>query len=137
MKNNCLYGIVLGILILSGCGKDKGLKNDVQVWRASNDNGDKPGIGIELTRVGDRMFGRFFILDPGKPHDFEAGLAYAIHVKEQKNDKLICEVSLEAGHTDSFTLQLPKSFPKDQFVGVFQRSERKAPIEYKFTRIKK
>jgi hypothetical protein len=44
-----------------------------ETWRWSDDEGGKPGHGMEITRTGSQLAIGMFILDPNKPHDFLAG----------------------------------------------------------------
>jgi len=57
------------LVALLGCQHDRS-----RVWRASEDNGDKPGIGFELKKDGEKITGVAFILDPNFPHDFSHGV---------------------------------------------------------------
>lgn len=51
----------------TGCIQQKTMAVTNSVGRASNDNGDKPGNGIELTLKSNIISGRFFLLEPKKP----------------------------------------------------------------------
>ena len=93
------------------------------VWRASNDNGDKPGNGIELTLRGGKIHGQFFLLAPEKPHNFEAGHSFPITILERRAEELVCEVTFGSPQAEKFTLKLPKFFPRDRFVAIFQDAE--------------
>jgi hypothetical protein len=54
-----------------------------KVWRASEDNGDKPSLGYELRRDGGKVSGDAYILDPDHPHDFSHGRHAAMTVVDE------------------------------------------------------
>ena len=107
------------------------------VWRASNDYGDKPGNGIELVLTNDVISGTFFILEPDKPHNFEAGRAFAIEIVERRARDLVCQVRFSSSQTDKFVLKLPATFPQNEFVAATHETEPgTTPIEFRFKRVR-
>jgi len=134
----CVFAaFVLAIGSTSGCSKSKVPLSSGAVWRASNDYGDKPGNGIELTMEGKDISGRFFILEPEKPHNFDAGRAFPLRILERRATELVCEVRFNATQTDRFVLKLPESFPQNQFVATtHDREPGTTPIEFVFKRVK-
>lgn len=61
-------------------------------WRASDQNGDKPGIGYELRNEDGRITGEAYILDPDFPHDFSHGRRAAMTVVEQSPKEITFRV---------------------------------------------
>jgi hypothetical protein len=61
-------------------------------WRASSENGDKPGIGIELRRKGSALSGTLFVIDPNRPHDFRSGRAFSIRVDKDTGEEVVFTV---------------------------------------------
>jgi len=110
-----------------GCGPPEaekaGSDHLKRVWRASTDNGDKPGNGIEITKSGSGLLGKFFLLDPDKPHDFTAGTALELRMVPRNDRVFECSVILDNAFTDRFLLKLPRSFPAKEFVGVVDSAE--------------
>lgn len=62
---------LLALCLIAGCASPE--TTATGTWRASEDNGDKPGIGMELVRTAGGVHGWMYLLEPGKPHDFAAG----------------------------------------------------------------
>jgi len=67
-------------LALTGCSSVEPATRGT--WRASIANGDKVGIGIELTRTSHGVRGFMYLLDPNKPHDFAAGSRRRMEIHE-------------------------------------------------------
>jgi hypothetical protein len=65
---------------------------DAQVWRASTENGDKPGIGYELRKEKGTVAGYGYILDPDHPHDFSHGKRAAMIIAEQSPNQIVFRV---------------------------------------------
>ncbi|HEV8059686.1 MAG TPA: hypothetical protein VGP68_07425 [Gemmataceae bacterium] len=57
-------------------------------WQASFENGDKPGIGIELIRTKDGLSGWLFLLDPNKPHDFSTGSRRRMEIQKASDREI-------------------------------------------------
>ena len=107
------------------------------MWRASNDNGDKPGNGIELTLHDSNILGRFFLLEPEKPHNFDAGIAFPIRILERRPHELVCEVRFSPTQLDKFVLKLPESFPQGKFDATMVDAEPgDTPIKFTFKRVR-
>jgi hypothetical protein len=69
-----------------------------QVFAGSLDHGDKPGTGLKLTIVGERVEGgTFSILDPDEPASAKS-LHYPIQVLSQGAGKLSFRVDLQVGN---------------------------------------
>ena len=130
---NVLPIFLLAFGSLTGCVQEKTMTATNSVWRASNDNGDKPGSGIELTLKDNLISGRFFLLEPEKAHDFIAGRAFPMKITERTPRELFCEVRFSESQLDKFVLKLPPSFPQNQFIAVMQDPEPgTSPIEFNF-----
>lgn len=134
---NTLFVCAITVGTTSGCLKAKSQMPAVSVWRASNEYGDKPGNGIELTARGNEISGRFFILEPEKPRNFDTGRSFTIRILERHVRKFVCEVKFNANQIDKFVLTLPQSFPQDQFVATTHDLEPgTTPIDFVFRRLK-
>jgi len=73
------------ILVTAGCSS---ASREAAMWRASVDNGDKPGIGIELTRHAGALSGRMLLLDPNRPHDFGAGRPFPMQIRQSTETEI-------------------------------------------------
>jgi hypothetical protein len=90
-----------------GCSDQAVKQSTVRtVWRASTDNGDKPGNGIVLVEDGGRINGTFFLLDPNKPHNFKAGRAFPTEVVQAREGELRFVVRLGDNQKDEFAIVL-------------------------------
>src|ERR1035437_6288981 len=90
---------------LAGCAKGK-----PAVWEWSEDNGDKPGIGLALGVSGDATTGTFYLLDPQKPHDLSsAGQIVRLTDLQRHGRTLTFTVTLASDggqHKESLVLEL-------------------------------
>lgn len=93
----CLVGLALLSCRSNGGGMSARRQADEAVWRASVDNGDKPGIGIVLVQRGDEVTGTFYLLDPEKPDDFEAGRGRPMEAIRWKGREIQFAVDLGGG----------------------------------------
>lgn len=133
MKCIILWAVIISGMFSVGCDKDAG----PIVWRASNDNGDKPGNGIELTLNGEDISGAFYLLDPEKPRRFDQGVRLPMSVERQAARLLLCEVQLNALESHKFVLWLPDDFPKVEFVAVTKNVKPETvSVEFRFKRVK-
>ena len=91
-------------VVASGCVQPS--KPNQAVWLASTDNGDKPGNGIKLVENAGRLNATFFLLDPNKPHDFNAGRAFPTDVFQVGKSELRFVVHLDDNQKDKFIVVL-------------------------------
>lgn len=120
-----------------GCREPKDLKSVTGVWRASNDNGDKPGNGIDLELDSGKVSGKYYILEPEKSDDFSSGVSFPMTLTRRSSTEFLCEISFNPAEVDKFVLKLPGKFPDDEFVATTTDTEPGAePIEFKFRKIK-
>lgn len=97
-------------------------------------NGDKPGIGIELSRTPHRVSGFMFILEPSKPHDFDAGLRLRMEIHSSTKQEIRFAVR---GMPDEMVLRLFSPLAGSSFHGELQSADGKdSPTEYEFMRIR-
>lgn len=101
------------------------------------DNGDKPGIGIELTRAGDSITGTMYILDPNKPGDFSAGSRHSMKMQKASERELHFSVEWKADVRDDMVLLLNAPLKEKELIGTLQDANKiGTPREYKFVRVK-
>ena len=128
---------LLAIGFMPACTKNVNPSPPPSVWRASNDYGDKPGNGIELSLIGNEISGKFFILQPENSRNFDAGRMFPIRILKRRERELVCEVTFSPLQTDKFIIKLPATFPEDEFVATTEDAEPGAiPIEFRFKRAK-
>jgi len=125
----------------SGCLREAVKQTDAQnsrtVWRASEDNGDKPGFGIELTQESGRVNGKFFLLDPNKPHDFKAGRAFPTEIVQSGESELRFIVRLDDQRKDEFVVRLQDRLKGDRVNATLRDlKEGTQPIPLTFVRQK-
>ena len=127
-------------VVASGCVQEAVKQTDVRnvraVWRASEDNGDKPGFGIELTEESGRVNGTFFLLDPNKPHDFKAGKAFPTQVTQSGALELRFVVQLD-NQKDEFIVVLQSPLKGDRVSATLRDlREGTEPVALTFVRQK-
>jgi hypothetical protein len=110
-----------------------------QAWRASEDNGDKPGIGFELRKEGEKVTGSAFLLDPDFPHDFTHGVKLPMMPLEQSAKEVKFSVQWNGRIKETLVFQFkaekwPESF--DAAVTQIRATEQFATQTYGFRAIK-
>ena len=106
-------------------------------WRASADNGDKPGIGIEIQQDEGRTKGRIFLLDPEHPHDFEAGSATDMVIHRVTPTEICFRVSWSTDVQEELVLRFPSELRGQRVVGILETVDHcGAPQEYSFFRVR-
>ena len=105
------------------------------IWRASEDNGDKPGIGFELKKEGAKITGVAFILDPNFPHDFTHGLKHDMLLLQRSPQEIQFLVPWSEKTKETLVFQ----FPEQDWPAAFQamvtqisRTEKFASRAYNF-----
>ena len=96
--------VYLAGLLYTGCSPKP--PNAAATWRASAENGDKPGIGIELIREANGISGWLYILDPNKPHDFSAGSRHRMEIQKATDREIRFAVQLLPTRRDEMVLLL-------------------------------
>ncbi len=134
--------LVLCICVaVSGClrapVKDADVQNVRTVWVASEANGDKPGFGFKLVEERGRISATFFLLDPNKPHDFEAGRAFPTEVVRSRESELHFVVRLDDNRKDEFVILFQSPLRGDLVNATLRDFERGTkPIALMFVRQK-
>jgi len=84
-------------------------KVGTRVWRASGDNGDKPGIGLELRMDAQEISGYAFLLDPDSPHDFShTGLRRPMTVISQSPNEISFRIAWNETSTEILVFSIRK-----------------------------
>jgi hypothetical protein len=87
-----------------------------RVWRASGDNGNKPGIGFELRKDARGISGFAFLLDPDFPNDFShTGLRRAMTVVGQSPNEISFRVAWNENATETLVFRFEKTDWPDSF----------------------
>ena len=110
-----------------------------QVWRASEDNGDKPGIGYELRVANGAVAGDAYILDPDHPRDFARGKRAAMTIVEQSPREIIFRVRWSRDLKATLRFRFKQADWPDSFqatVTEINGSEEYDTDMYSFVRIK-
>jgi hypothetical protein len=109
----------------------------VGTWRASVDNGDKPGIGIELNRTTNGIAGFIYLLDPNKPRDFAAGMRLPMQIHQITEQEIHFDVDWSPNVHDKMVLRLAKPLGGNSVNAVLQSTDgQDEPRDYEFIRIK-
>jgi hypothetical protein len=90
-----MYRLIIAVVLcatFSACNTAEDHGPLAQIWRASDENGDKPGIGYELRTEGGKVSGEAYILDPGFPHDFSRGKRAAMAIVGQSPGEITFRV---------------------------------------------
>jgi hypothetical protein len=120
-------------LTLAGCSSvEPGTSG---TWCASEDNGDKPGIGIELTRTPHGVRGFMYLLDPNKPHDFGAGSRRRMEIHESTEREIRFAVQFLPTQRDEMVLRLVTPLTGGSVRGELQSADgQETPKVYEFVR---
>jgi hypothetical protein len=106
-------------------------------WRASVGNGDKPGIGIELSRTGNEIRGFIYLLDPNKAHDFTAGSRFPMEIHQTKEREIWFAVNWFPDRHEELVLRLNTPLSSNSVHAVLQSADGKDdPRDFEFIRIK-
>jgi hypothetical protein len=119
---------------LSDCSQSHG-----QAWRASDENGDKPGIGYELRVENGAITGTAYILDPNFPHDFSHGRHAAMRIMRQSPQEITFRVEWDRDLGATLRFQFKEAAWPDSFQAVVTElidSEPYNPATYTFARVK-
>lgn len=127
----CFQIAILTLLLLAtSCAQ---IRTDT--WRASVDNGDKPGIGIELTRRAESLDGRMFLLDPNRPRDFTSGSARPMKIHHFNDNEVRFTVTWKPGVQDGMILRLSSPLQGDKVHAVLESADGSdTPRDYEFVR---
>lgn len=124
--------IALTCVFLASCAPS-GLTPET--WRASEDNGCKPGIGMELVKRDAGVSGAVFILDPNKPHDFTAGRRCPMQFQRQEPQDLYFTVEILPERTDKMHLHLASPLAGELIKAILQMEDGSgSPVNYEFRR---
>jgi len=120
-------------LVMLGCGQTE-QSFSVGAWRASNDYGDKPGNGFEL-RITDqgKMEGRFYLLQPEKPHEFSQGASIPLKIERYGRNEMLFSLDFGAGQIEKMKLTFPQGVRGQSFDGFLQhQGGGDEPIKFVF-----
>ena len=95
-------------------------------WRASVDNGDKPGIGIELTQTNDGISGWLYLLDPNKPHDFSGGSRRLMEIQKATDREIRFAVQWLPTRRDEMVLVLASPLTGRSVSAVMRSQDEKS-----------
>jgi len=127
--------ILTSALLLCGCSITTPVP--ISTWRASEDNGDKPGIGIEIQQYEGWTKGRIFLLDPEHPHDFGAGLSEDMMIQRVTPTAIWFSVAWSPDHHQELILRFPSELRGRRVVGILETVDQSgAPKEYSFLRVR-
>jgi hypothetical protein len=134
MRNVNSKFIAVGVcLALIGCSSLSTASRGT--WRASDANGDKPGIGIELTRTSHGVSGFMYLLDPNKPGGFGAGSRRRMVIHEATEQELRFSVQWSPSQTDEMVLRLATPLRGSSVRGKLQSADgRDTATVYEFAR---
>jgi len=91
-------------------------KVGTRVWRASGDNGDNPGIGLELRMDAQEISGFAFLLDPDSPHDFShTGLRRPMTVISRSPNEISFRIAWNETSTETLVFRFDKADWPDSF----------------------
>ena len=120
-------------LLTAGCTSVR--STTTGTWRASVDNGDKPGIGIELTRRAETLTGRMFLLHPDRPQDFAAGSPRPMQIHRATDTEIRFAVDWLPDVHDEMILRLTSPLQGERVHGVLESADRSdTPRDYEFVR---
>lgn len=89
------------------------------VWRASESNGDKPGVGYEIVEAA-KLSGSFLLFEPSKPHDFDTATRIPMTLVKVSANEYRANVRAPSGGMDELSIR---------FVGQPDASTRKAVVQ--------
>ena len=126
------FALIVCCLLLTACHKaEKG------VWQAYVERGEKPGLGMELTRGSHGLEGVVCIMDANKPGDFAAAQRYPIQIQREQPDNVFFVVFFAPHQPDRVILKLNEPIAGTEFHGVMQSADgRGDPITFDFKRVK-
>ena len=107
------------------------------VWSASEDNGDKPGVGFRLTQSHRGITGVAYLLHPDHPHDFTHGSKRKIEVTASKPTEVCFTLDWGDGKQRSYILQFDAPLESKPVKGTLrQKPANGEPTELTFKRTK-
>ena len=125
--------IVALAFLIAGCSSVG--THTTGIWYASEDNGDKPGIGIELVRTASGIHGSMYLLDPNKPHDFAAGSRRRMEIHSASDREVRFAVQWLPTQRDEMVLRLSSPLASQSVHGVLQSVDgQDEPRAYEFAR---
>ena len=110
-----------------------------QAWRASDESGDKPGIGYELRNDNGRVTAEAYILDPDFPHDFSHGRRAVMTIVEQSPREITFRVRWNRDLRATFRFQFKEADWPDSFQAIVTEIDGSLtydPITFNFAKVK-
>jgi hypothetical protein len=89
-----------------------------QEWRASDERGDKPGIGYVLRKGDGQITGEAAIIEAAHPHDFSHGRSAAMTILKQSPAEMTVHVRWNKDLEATFRIQFKQPDWPDSFDAV-------------------
>jgi len=122
-----------------GCVKERPLQKasaseaqHASSWRAFLENGDKPGIGIELRTTKAGVTGIYYLMDPNDPANFHRGRKVKMRTLQDDPKYLIFAVTLPGIGDREVHIRFDRPLEGDRVRGMIGRTPSLAlPLEFK------
>ncbi len=102
------------------------------IWRGYLENGDKPGIGIELWFTNNGMIPAYYMMDSNAPGDFTKGHRFSMKTLQEDSKHFIFDVKLPAIGDREIHLRFDGPLKGNIATGKFGRTLSLAiPIKFK------
>lgn len=111
---------LLAVALFSCAVKHEVVEMQPVVWRASESNGDKPGVGYEIVEGTGKISGSFLLFEPSQPHNFDTAVRIPMTIVRVSANEHHAIVRAPSGETDELSIR---------FVGQADASTRKAVIQ--------
>jgi hypothetical protein len=108
------------------------------VWRASNTDGDKPGLGYELRIEDGKVIGAAYVIDAEHPHDFSHGRRAEMRIVDQSPTQITFRVHWSDDLKATLRFQFKDAVWPDEFQAVVSEMEGSEPVDtdtYTFARV--
>lgn len=90
------------------------------IWRASESNGDKPGVGYEIIDKSGKISGSFLLFEPNRPHNFETAVRIPMTLVKVSTNQYRATVHYPKSEADELDIR---------FDGPLEGSAKKAVIQ--------
>ena len=134
----CLWFAVVGCRVQKEHASQQVQSPQKMVWRASTENGDKPGAGIELLVFEAEIQAKFYLLDTDKPHDFSAGVSIPAKLKSRNTSELRLVATFGQAQVEELVVKLYGELKGTEVLGGFctvaDAQEGVEPVPLRFVR---